>query len=70
MLFLFLLSIGYVTTNSSRKTSHTVFSGDDERVMGSSYNTDEASLTGLKLTCFPPVSEKINGIKIGRGTVI
>jgi len=34
MLFLFLLSIGYVTTNSSKKTSWTVPSGGDERVMG------------------------------------
>ena len=43
MLFLFLLSIDYITTNSSRKTSKTVPSGGDERVMGSSYNTDETS---------------------------
>ena len=50
MLFLFLLSIGYVTTKSSRKTSQTVPSGGDERVMGSSYNTDEASLAGLQIT--------------------
>ena len=42
--FLFLLSICYVTTNSSRKTSWTVPSGGNERVVGISYNTDEASL--------------------------
>ena len=85
-------------------------SGGGERVMGSSYNTDEDSLTGLQLTsccgglvpnrprtgtgpeavlvlwttslnaivghsvklppCFLPFYEQINGIKIGRGTVI
>ena len=50
MLFFFLLSIGYVTINTSRKTSQIVDSGSDERVMGSGYNTDEASLTGLQLT--------------------
>ena len=50
MLFLFLLSISYVTTNNSRKTSYTVPSPGDERVMKSSYNTDEASLIVLQLT--------------------
>ena len=50
MLFLFLLSICYVTTNSSRKTSQSVPSGGDERVQGSSYSINEASLTGLQLT--------------------